>query len=132
MKNLLLFIFCSGIIIACKKDTPVIYNNGVLGKWELVEYYVNPGAGPSEWQQPDDDFKHTIEFKSNGDFITDAGLYFDATAFEIPDSSSIKFLNSTQAGGDLQYLYTLEEHNSILVISPMCFEGCAYKYKALE
>jgi len=134
MKNILSICLICVIAFSCEKSAPVIYNDGILGKWVLSEYYVNPGVGgQNEWQTPDDSFGHTLEFKSNGDFITNAGLYYDATAYEIPDSTYIKFLNaSQQVNGSLEYFYSLEENNSVLIISPMCFEGCAYKYKAVE
>lgn len=133
MKNILLtsMLLVTGIC-CCKEDVPKIYNEGILGKWELMEYYVNPGVGPSDWQTPDDDFKHTVEFKSNGDFISSGTLYYGATAYQIPDTSTIKFLHATQISGDLHYQYSLQENNSILIISPLCFEGCSYKYSAIK
>ncbi|CAN5828701.1 hypothetical protein BH10BAC2_BH10BAC2_21380 [soil metagenome] len=69
MKNILSICLICIITFSCKKDAPVIYNDGIFGKWVLSEYYVNPGVGASEWQTPDDSFVHTLEFKSNGDLL---------------------------------------------------------------
>ena len=133
MKAILSICFFSIIFFSCEKNTPVIYNEGLPGKWELVEYYISPGNGSQQWHTPDESLKHTLEFKSNGDFITDAGMYYAATAYEISNSTNIRFLNaSQQVNGSFEYSYSLEEKNSILIISPQCYEGCAYKYRAVK
>ncbi|HRI22619.1 MAG TPA: hypothetical protein PLA68_16780 [Panacibacter sp.] len=96
IKKIFLIIFLTTVLFCSKKDNAVICNEGILGKWELNEYYAGIGG-----------------------------------AFEMADSISIKFLNTTGYNGEMKYQYKLENNNSVLTISLLCFEGCSYMYKAI-
>lgn len=129
MKKLLVLPLLSLIHFACKKDAPAYSNEGLIGKWELTEFYVSIG-GPAIWEQATDATRHTAEFKNDGTFISDGFLYYGATGYRQVDSAYIEFLNATGSSGVLSYVFKLENDNSQLTISPLCIEGCAYRYKA--
>lgn len=131
MKKLLTLAIFSLIVFACKKDAPAYSNGGLIGKWELTEFYVSTG-GPGIWVAATDATRHTVEFKNDGTFISDGFLYYGATAYQQTDSVSIEFLNATGNTAVLNYAFKLENNNSQLTISPLCFEGCSYRYKAIS
>lgn len=131
MKKAIIILLFTSIAFACKKEQAVL-NNGITGKWELTDSYNGLGLARGIWVKVDNNMKHAIEFKTNGTFISNAQLYYNANAYELQDDSSIIFLNASEISGDLRYYYTLEQDNSILTISPHCLEGCAYRYKAIR
>ncbi len=131
MKKSILLALCSLIVFACKKDAPAYSNAGLIGKWELTEFYSSTGGGGS-WQSATDATRHTVEFMSDGTFISDGFLYYGATAYTQTDSAVIEFLHAQNNTAVLDYVFELENNNSQLTISPLCIEGCSYRYKAIS
>ena len=84
------------------------------------------------WQSATDATRHTVEFMSDGTFISDGFLYYGATAYTQTDSAVIEFLHAQNNTAVLDYVFELENNNSQLTISPLCIEGCSYRYKAIS
>jgi hypothetical protein len=113
----------------CKKNIEPI-DNSIIGKWTYTEYNIGIG-GPGQWL-PATPAGQTIEFKSDGTFISSGSLRWEATKFEILDSVTIKFRPASTPPGYLLMVYSIDTIARELLmypVNPMCIEGCEYKYR---
>lgn len=97
---------------------------GLQGKWKFKEYYVSPGDGSQNWQLPPAGQTY-IEFKTNGSFATDIGGWANYSSYQYT-YSTITLLPPSGANKLLVY-YKIE--GTTLTLSPLCFEGCAYRFR---
>lgn len=49
MKNFILFTAILFSSVACKKSATQTSNSSIIGKWELSEYFADPGDGSGTW-----------------------------------------------------------------------------------
>jgi hypothetical protein len=100
-------------------------NNGLIGKWELIEYYMSIG-GPLERYKPKDVYR--IEFTTDGRYLA-TGQEPATYAFSSQDSTvSITNLSTKQTG-----VYSVRVNSNQLSMSfHYCIEGCSAVYKAVK
>jgi hypothetical protein len=132
MKNIVSILLTCCTIIACNKSTAEVQNEGLTGKWQLTEYFINPGDG-GDWHAADNDIIHTIEFREDGSFSCSDSSYRNVIAYQQVDSMRINFLLPTQIPSYTEYYFKLEDNNQTLILSYKgCIEGCSNKYKVVK
>ncbi|WP_210465204.1 hypothetical protein [Rufibacter roseolus] len=105
----------------------------VIGRWQLVEYFMSVG-GPGYWTKADAAKPIIIEFKADGEYISGSGdcsgQYTVTTGQDIiiKVSCSVGHLKQSELTGKILPSGEL----SIVPTSPMCIEGCSYKYKRIK
>lgn len=118
------------ILLACNKSAPSYYNSGLVGKWQLTEYFISPGDA-GKWYPATG--VNTIEFSSDKSFKSSNGAYNNAIGFTIIDSAKLEFVLPTQVPSVMECYYAIEDNGATLVLSPIgCIEGCSNKYKAVK
>ncbi len=134
MKKLqfLILIFLVFILGCSKSDNTKLkpIENTIIGKWTYIEYFFSTGA-PGKWH-PVTPANQTIEFKSDGSFISAESFLKDATEFEIVDSVTIKFQPASTPSGYILMGYSIKTAERELYLSPVnpiCIEGCSNKFK---
>jgi hypothetical protein len=120
------------IILSCNKSSTALhtYPGALTGKWRFTEYYISPG-GPGSWY-PATPAGQWFNLNTNGTITSNMEEFKQATAYELPDSSTIKMLLPARPGGFKRYHYSIDTLQQVLVLSPldpMCIEGCALKFK---
>lgn len=127
MKKILLaaFICC---IFSCSKE--VFKNSSIIGKWKLEEYYLDPGDGSHQWQKPDG--LYTIEFTTEGDYISTGNNETVIGKFSIIDSSTISVVETSPGSNNYTFHYSLSSNNAELILNGQCIEGCASRYVAIK
>lgn len=130
MKNMVATVIICLTVCACKKSATAIQNEGLIGKWQLTEYFISPGDAGA-WH--DAEGIHTIEFKTNGAFISSDEAYNGAIGFVQVDSVRIRLVLPTQVTAEIECYFQLQDNNQTLILSPVgCIEGCSNKYKAVQ
>lgn len=131
-KKIIQLFILSFMLFSCKKSslTSNPIGNSLIGQWTCTEYWYSLG-GVGEWHavQP---ANQTIEFKSDGTFISAESFLKEANRFEIIDSATVKFQPSTNASGLQLMSYkidTIKRELTMSPINPICIEGCANKFK---
>jgi len=132
-------------VIACKNDgaeplddaakRAMKENNGLIGKWRIVEYLADPGDGSGTYQQVNDGFAHTIEFKENGEFVDTKGQAQSSVplfnAYKILDSQRIELIPIDRSQPSHTWYYS-ELSATKVTIGYGCIEACSGKYIAVE
>lgn len=124
------FVFISTVtvlLISCSKY--LIKNDRLYGKWQLTDYYADPGNGSGTWQHTNE--RLNVEFTRSGQFIEYNSNGNDTTGFTMLSDSTLQ-INTINASPFLLYHYELNDDNATLFLYPPCIEGCGYKYKAIQ
>lgn len=126
-------------IIGCnKEDDNTEQEKSIVGNWQLIEIYSNPGAGSGNWNSVENGY--TYSFSANGEFTStrfsecstgtysiesnELSLDFDCDGFttgiESPEGTFIEQL-------------TFETKDLILKPTYLnCIEGCGWKFKKIN
>lgn len=129
--------------LACDDDNTVFESDtDLIGTWLLIEQYSDPGDGSGDFTSVDSD--KTIVFSSNGSYNASGSMCFldtssdtDVTgsyeinaAEELTMYSADNFLTPEDCGFEnLKVFIHFEGDN--LILSFICIEGCAQKYRKL-
>ncbi|MBO9612576.1 MAG: hypothetical protein J7619_07780 [Dyadobacter sp.] len=133
------------VIVACKNDTadPVDdgakramkENNGLVGKWKIVEYLADPGDGSGTYQAVTDDVAHIIEFKENGEFVEKKAQGQSSVplfnAYKVLDDKRIELIPIDKTAPSHIWYYS-DLSTSKLTLGYGCIEACSGKYIAVE
>jgi len=117
-------------IVGCKKSNLESTGNILIGKWIFTEYYIAPG-GPGQWQSVTPPGQ-MIEFKPDGRFISSESFLRGSNHFTIMDSVTVKFQPASTSSGYILMGYSIDTAARELLmypVSPICIEGCEYKFK---
>jgi len=132
MKRIITIALLGTIFFSCEKSSNAIQNEGIIGKWQLTEYFMSPGDAGA-WYPADNSILHTIEFKADGSFISSDAAYEGAIGYRQSDSTKINFILPTQIPSETECYFQLQDNNQTLILSPVgCIEGCSNKYKAIS
>jgi hypothetical protein len=123
-----LIAFSVVLSFSCSKN--IVKNNSLVGKWKLVEYYMDPGDGSGTWKA-DNTGSNFIEFKPDGNYISTDSSNTTVMKYKIIDSVSVRFIR-TNSREDYTHRYELTDNNTVLYLYPPCIEGCGLKYKAVH
>lgn len=129
-------------VIACQNDSADPLdgkraskeNNGLIGKWKIVEYLGDPGDGSGRYRKVGDDEYHIIQFKENGEFLEEKGpaissaTYFNA--YKILNDDRIEMIPIDRGAPSHIWRYS-ELSPTKLTLNFSCFEACSGKYIAV-
>ncbi|MET2985533.1 hypothetical protein [Aureibaculum conchae] len=134
MKRLIIICLIITGLTSCTDEDVYLKNTELIGKWKLIEHYLDPGDGSGTFMPVNS--KKTIEFskkgivKSNGTLCTissetgrvSLGIFNDKDGTITPkigcNSSGYK-INYKLVDGKLQLWY-------------LCIEGCAQKFEKIS
>jgi hypothetical protein len=117
-------------VLSCKKSGIQPIKNELIGKWIYAAYNLGI-AGPGQWRPAPPN--QVIEFKSDGSFVT-TDHFWAESQFQTLDSATIKFWPDATSQGFILMRYLIDTLAGELLmypISPMCAEGCEYKYRRI-
>jgi hypothetical protein len=133
----LAFLFIIGMFVSCKNDDGPVENNGLVGKWKLVEVLSAPGPGPADFRKVNEAESGTIEFKSSGDFREIKGPIFSSInpcdQYKTLDNNKLELsVKSNQpAYSTTWYIIEISPRNLTLGFDCSGFP-CASKYVAIR
>lgn len=110
-------------------------NNGLIGKWKIVEYLGDPGDGSGTYHEVKDEVAHIIEFKENGEFVEVKGQGQSSVplfnAYKILDDKRIEMIPIDKTAPSHTWYYS-DLSASKVTLSYGCIEACSGKYVAVE
>ncbi|SEJ61092.1 hypothetical protein SAMN05216327_11432 [Dyadobacter sp. SG02] len=132
-------------VVACKNDgadpiddapkRAMKENNGLIGKWKIVEYLSDPGNGSGTYREVKDDVAHTIEFRENGEFVETKGQGQSSVplfnAYKVLDDKRIELIPIDRSQPSHTWYYS-ELSASKVTLGYGCIEACSGKYIAVE
>jgi hypothetical protein len=138
MKKIITFLFAFAILFSCDKSNneiqkvdcgTITQENGLIGKWKLIETLLDPGDGSGVFQPVVSD--KTIEFYNDSNVTSNGSLCdltteSDSTTYGIYSAADSIISVSSCNSGILNIGYELI--NSTLVLSYTCYEPCKAKY----
>jgi len=124
--------------IACRK-TAIDENQAVaassdeitsiVGTWNMIQYFTDPGDGHGIWMDADPQNTETISFYADGTFKASSNSpMYVFTSYKLKDST-ITFYSPS--GFVDNYPYSFESATQIL-IKPHCRESCMRRYKLVD
>ena len=142
MKNPISFTligFLSLIFSGCSTDdNKMEEENFLLGSWQLVQAYSNPGAGAGEWNYVEDGYIYS--FSETGEFSSTR--FQDCTTGSFTSEFSLLVLDfgcdGFSAGIEDPEGVFVEKYNfegQFLVLTPTylsCDEGCGFKFRKIR
>jgi hypothetical protein len=126
------FLFLLPIFFACSDDD-VVLDPDLIGTWNLIEQYADPGDGSGDYEPIESD--RTITFNEDGTFSSNGnmcGMSGDTTESA---SGSFSEENGTIDVDDCAFTgfgITYEIKDGYLFIYYPCFEGCGQKYEKAD
>lgn len=133
MKKVLFYLLLSTLTFSsCKKDT----NNGLLGKWKLIEVYDGYGNGGNfKWNTVSTDNSHTLDFTNNGQYFRKEnknGNNQDCSGTYLLQSDNTLEINSN-CNTVTEKMKISELSSVLLIIDRQVIEGkIRYKYSATK
>lgn len=90
MKTIYLFLSacCCLVLGACTAPEPTTQNNGIMGKWRLVEELGDPGDGSGTFQPVAKGAERILVFERGGSFREIRGAFIRRPTSTIPMNSS--------------------------------------------
>jgi hypothetical protein len=115
---------CAGIL----ETTPGECKGAYLGKWKVIEAYVDPGDGSGEYSPVDNGMK--IEISSDG-IVTSDGNICELNPKKGNNSTGKLDLNTLIIKPDKcsQLFIKVSLSNDHLILNHPCIEGCGMKLK---
>jgi hypothetical protein len=128
MISLCLVIFYLGCSKPEVKFEPA--ENSIVGKWTWMENFYSTG-GPGQWH-PVTPANQTIEFKSDGSFVSANSFLNGVTRYDLLDSVTIIFRPASAPSGYILMQYQINSYGRELYLQPAdprCVEGCSNKFR---
>jgi hypothetical protein len=113
------------VLFSCHKDEFKRHNYNLVGKWKLIESYVNPGNG-GYWQKSKTYTPLTIEFTSDGKMISNFDLYSGYSGYKLVANNTIEFL--PPLNGVTRAVYYSFTSDTELTVTYACIEGCGDRF----
>lgn len=124
-------------LVSCKKDdVSQPQNDGLIGKWKLVEIYVDPGGG-AKWQKVEQYASSVVEFKADGGFSEKKGEIYSSinqhdTYVLLPDQK-IQMSARDSVRFPYKAVWTYSDLTpTSLTLSYECFEACSGRYVSVK
>jgi hypothetical protein len=133
-----IFIFISTIFSCSNNDDSLNLEKSLVGEWQLVETYVDPGDGSGSWQKVDNGFFYI--FSPNGQFTSNrfseckSGKYAVVLNKLTLDYNCEGFTTGVEnPEGIFVEEITFESSNMIMKPTYLfCIEGCGWKFKRVK
>ncbi|MCF0065077.1 hypothetical protein MUK70_29785 [Dyadobacter chenwenxiniae] len=129
------FLFVS--MFSCKENDVQVENNGLVGKWKMIEFLYDPGDGSGKFQKASEGESSIVEFKANGDFKETKGLLYSSinsyTKYKILNDSKIELSGAPSSSAYPTHTWTYSNLTATTVILGFgCDESCAGKFIAIK
>lgn len=130
-------------MFSCKdKKDPVIgeiltENNGLVGKWKMVEFLYDPGDGSGKFQKASEGESSIVEFKANGDFKEVKGPLYSSinsyTKYKILGDGLIELSGAPASSAYPSHRWTYKDLTpKSVTLGFGCDETCAGKFVAIK
>lgn len=143
--RLLLSLMLLWTVMACQNETAdpqddtakraLKENNGLIGKWKIVEYLGDPGDGSGTYHEVKDEAGHTIEFKENGEFVERKGQAQSSVplfnAYKVLDEQRVEMIPIDRSQPSHIWFYS-DLSATKVTLGYGCIEACSGKYVAVE
>ena len=143
--RLLLSLMLLWTVMACNKETAdpiddtakraLKENNGLIGKWKIVEYLADPGDGSGTYHEVKSEYVHTIEFKENGEYVEQKGQGQSSVplfnAYKVLDDKRIEMIPIDKNSPSHIWYYS-DLSATKVTLGYGCIEACSGKYVAVE
>lgn len=118
-------------------DDKEIDDLSLVGTWQLVETYMDPGDGSGTWQPVEDGFMYT--FYSDGNFISNKFRECTTGNYSIEGNKLILDYDCEGFTTGLEepegvFIEEISYIPGFILLDPVyvrCIEGCGYKYKKI-
>jgi len=134
-----LFTFLLTVVFSCKKeDKGPAENNGLVGKWKLVESLLDPGDGSGTFRKVDEIASTVVEFKANGDFKEVKGPIYSSinvyNTYKILDDKRVELSlrNNPQMQMPPMIWYYREVTPTSLTLGFGCDKPCEGKFVVIK
>jgi len=133
-----------GLLASCEKSTvdentltnqaPPSNNavkTGVVGKWQLLEFFQDMGNGQGNWIPAQE--TEQVTFTSAGDFVFNGKFPLSLKQFDkykIIDGSHVQ-LYASQSDEQAIYLFKRESDQNLL-FNAVCKENCSRRYSIMK
>lgn len=124
MKRALLFILMV-TLFACNKEGFRKHHRELVGKWQRVEVFVDPGGG-GKWQEDASQPRVVLEFTSDGRVFSNDRFYSRFSRYLIQADNAIEFQSSTT--GQTSGVYYSFNSETQLTLTFACIEGCGDRF----
>lgn len=130
-------------MFSCKdkgdKVVPDIFteNNGLVGKWKMVEFLYDPGDGSGKFQKASEGESSIVEFKANGDFKETKGLLYSSinpyTKYKILSDGRIELSGAPNNSAYPAVIWSYKDLTTKTVtLGFACDETCLGKFVAVK
>lgn len=104
----------------------------IIGTWQLVEMYSDPGDGNGSFRPVDSD--KTITFKTDKSFESNGIMCHLSTGSNAPSSGTFSEEESTISPDDCEFKVDLNYviDSDYLIVTFFCIEGCGEKFKKMN
>ena len=129
MKNTILLLMAGLALISCKQEEKVTTpppNNGIFGRYELVEMLQDPGDGSGTFQPVTSN--KTLELFTNGTITSNGNLCSMDPGTANPSSGVFSLADSSIVVAGCDTL-NFDLDSSTLIINYPCIEPCRAKYQ---
>ncbi len=132
VKRYFLFLLLLTSSFACSDDE-FVDNTSLIGTWELIEQYADPGDGSGDYEPIESDrtitFNEDSTFDSNGTMCSMTG---ETTASASGDFSEADGTLSPQGCSFSGFGITFELLDGYLYLYYPCIEGCGQKFEKVN
>lgn|SRR5690606_3884328 len=137
MKTIYLFLSacCCLVLGACTAPEPTTQNNGIMGKWRLVEELGDPGDGSGTFQPVAKGAERILVFERGGSFREIRGPIYSSNnvydTYELLEDNKIRLTSEAQENRPpmIWTYYELTPHSVTIGFS--CIEACLGKFVAV-
>lgn len=126
------------LLSGCNNDDETNSDSSIVGIWQLIEVYNDPGDGSGGWQPVDNGYKYT--FTSNNMFFSDRfsecnyGTY-SLNANQLTLDFGCSGFTTNIENPNAVFIENMSFEANDLILNPtylFCVEGCGWKFKKIE
>ncbi len=129
-KFAILFIYI-GILYSCSNDDDCSSDLELMGEWQLIETYIDPGDGSGTFRKVESN--KTVTFHSDGTITSNGSLCDVSIEADEPSTGTYSLENSKFKPDDCSYPSDwendFEQNGGFLTLAYLCFEPCVEKYR---
>ncbi len=125
-----IYIIITILFVSCSKEEPNTFQNQLIGKWNLIEVYADPGDGSGTYN-PVTSEKY-VEFLANGTVKSNGPLCNLSIETNEGFTGTYSIVTKKISGNDCQpnpLGIRFDIVDNYLIINFPCIEGCGEKYE---
>ncbi len=110
MKSILYLTLSLVLVISCNKDNANNNEEALIGKWQVIEYCENTGAG--DWTCRDIENGSIVDFNKNGIFTYNEGNNMDDFTSIIPGRTMVSLNGNEFWSPNRHYFINISNHST--------------------